>query len=69
MRIVALSLVARVAGVYRVLGRLHVVVEVGRRVGSPRVGDRLVPDRHGVALLGGHNGTLRQRGRPGNGPA
>ena len=69
MRFVKLSLVPRVAGVYRVLGGLDVLVEVGRGVGCPRVGHRLVPDRHGIALLGGHDRTVRQRGRRGNGPA
>jgi hypothetical protein len=69
VRIVAFSLVTRVAGVHRVLGCLDVLVEVGRGVGLPRVGDRLVPDRHGVALLGGHDRTVRQQEGRGNGPA
>jgi hypothetical protein len=42
---------------------------VSRGVGCPRVGDRIVPDHHGVALLGGHDRTVRQCGRRGNGPA
>jgi hypothetical protein len=42
---------------------------VGRGVGRPRVGDRQVACRHGVAVLGGHDRTVRQRGRRGNGPA
>jgi hypothetical protein len=42
---------------------------VGRGVGLPGVGDRLALDRHGVALLGRHDRTVRQPGRRGNGPA
>ncbi|HEX4697744.1 MAG TPA: hypothetical protein VH857_00120 [Actinomycetes bacterium] len=62
------SLVTRVSGVHRVLGCLDVVVEVSRGVGCQRVGDRLVADRDGLALVGGHDRTVRQPGRRGNGP-
>jgi hypothetical protein len=41
---------------------------VGRGVGQLPVGNRRIPDRHGVAVLGGHVRTVRQRGRRGNGP-
>jgi len=69
MRLVQLSLVTRVPGMHRVLGCLDVVIEVSRGVELQRVGDRLVADRHWVALLGGHDRTVRQPGRRGNGPA
>ena len=69
MWFVQLPLVTRVSGVHRVLGCLDVVVEMGRGVGLPRVGDRRAADRHGVVLFGGHDRTVRQPGRRGNGPA
>ena len=69
MRLVQLSLVTRVSGVHRVLGCLDVVVEMGRGVGLPRVGDRRAADRHGVVLFGGQDRTVRPPGRRGTGPA
>ncbi len=69
MRLVKFTLVTRVSGVHRVLGCLDVIVEVRRRVGLARVGDRRATDRHGVVLFGGHDRTVRQPGRRGNGPA
>jgi hypothetical protein len=69
MRLVKFSLVTRVSGVHRVLGCLDVLVEMGRGVGVPKVGDRPAADRHGVVLSGGHDRTVRQPGRRGNGPA